>query len=206
MPREYKTPAKIREQNHTYYHSKVKNQEGCFFIYAIVCDCCDQMYIGQTKVSLKKRFSDHKAAAKTKTYKLYEHMNEKDNYDGFKIVELKKTKCTKKEAEALEGDEIKAKLKEGKKLFNLNKVSTRECSHSKNKYQCKECNNHHCETCDRKFSSKTALANHKNTRKHRQTEASKTASAEETPEGEEPSEEPSEETPESEEPAEESSA
>lgn len=44
-------------------------------LYKLVNSCDDHYYIGSTKCTLKKRFAEHKYAAKTKCIKAYQHFN-----------------------------------------------------------------------------------------------------------------------------------
>ena len=41
-------------------------------------ECPDQIYVGSTKLTLKKRFQLHKSAAKTKTTRVYMHLRKYD--------------------------------------------------------------------------------------------------------------------------------
>ena len=70
-------------------------------IYKIVCNQCDETYVGSTcEPSLARRLSFHRSNSKKEKHKntrLYKHVNEHGDWNNFKIVLIENYSCNSKE-------------------------------------------------------------------------------------------------------------
>jgi len=158
------------------------------FIYKLYSTVDDNIYIGSTSYSLKKRFLEHKSLSKVKSYKIYEHFN-RINWDNVRIELLEdvpeigvkitdRANLKKREQHFFKtlrpSLNIREPVDDCSHIFkkSLCKIcnGTSICEHRRIKHLCGICNGnkYFCFECDKKLHSKYSLKLHNASDRHKE--------------------------------------
>ena len=126
------------------------------------------IYVGSTSLSLKKRLSQHRGAAKVQNAKLYKRMSEVGTYS-WQILPLVVCVCDKKEIREFEMQWVELLKPDLNTFLPIDSKATdaKKESDKKQYLESLEAKRYYCEVCDMAFGHKCNQKKHFNSNKHK---------------------------------------